>query len=123
MLETGTGTGVQQASPETSRALAMATKSSRPGYGLAVFDKKGELSRADGATVFPGGIVDLQGLGPHLQHGDVDFQVPVGLPLARCASLFIGLTRKLGLVLDQKKSYWGSGIGLIWSKLDTCMMW
>lgn len=77
MLETGTVSGVQQTASETSRALAMAAKSSGPGYGLAVFDKKGELSRADGVTVFPGGIVDLQGLGPHLQHGDIDFQVHV----------------------------------------------
>lgn len=76
MLETGTMSGVQQVASETSRALAMTAKSSGPGYGLAVLDKKGELSRADGVTVFPGGIVDVQGLGPHLQHGDVDFQVP-----------------------------------------------
>eukprot|EP00903_Cladosiphon_okamuranus_P017553 g16167.t1 len=74
MLETGTGSGLQQASLETSRALAMAGKSSGPGYGLAALDKKGELSRADGVTLFPGGILDIQGLGPHLQHGDVDFQ-------------------------------------------------
>lgn len=79
MLETGTGSGVQQAASETSRALAMAGTSAGPGYGLAVLDKKGELSRADGVTLFPGGTVDVQGLGPHLQHGDVDFQVTVHL--------------------------------------------
>lgn len=87
MLETGSGSGVHQTASETSRALAMAAKSSGPGYGLAVFDTRGELSRADGATVFPGGIVDVQGLGPHLQHGDVDFQVPVYPGALRCSLL------------------------------------
>lgn len=77
MLETGIESSLQQVASETSRALAIAAKSPGPGYGLAVFDKKGELSRVDGATVFSGGIVDIKGLGPHLQHGDVDFQVPL----------------------------------------------
>ncbi len=47
------------------------------GHGLAVFDKKGELSRAEGVAVFAGGVMDISGIGPHLQHGDVDFQVPL----------------------------------------------
>lgn len=77
MLEAGAvaGSGMQHAGAQTPRALATLLQSSGPGYGLAVLDKKGELSRADGVVVFPGGVVDVRGLGPHLQHGDVDFQV------------------------------------------------
>lgn len=79
----------------------MAVKSSGPAYGLAVFGKKGELSRADGATVFPGGIVDVKGLGPHLQHGDIDFQVPVDVALL-CSFLRFGdSTRALVRVISQ----------------------
>ncbi|CAM9201060.1 unnamed protein product [Hapterophycus canaliculatus] len=76
MLETGaiTGSAMQHAASQTPRALAKLAHSSGPGYGLAVLDKKGELSRADGVTVFPGGIVDVRVLGAHLQHGDIDFQ-------------------------------------------------
>lgn len=66
---------VQQARSEIPGALAKVAQSVGPSHGLAVFDKKGELSRAEGVTVFPGGVVDVKGLGPHLQHGDVDFQV------------------------------------------------
>ena len=101
MLETGTVSSVQHATSESSRALAIAAKSSGPGHGLAVFDKKGELSRADGVTVFPGGIVDMQGLGPHRQHGDVDFQVldpPGALYVSFCAYS----TRVLRLALGRK---------------------
>lgn len=79
MLETAavgsSGGRAQQAGSETSRALAMVAQSVGPGHGLAVFDKKGELSRVEGVTVFPGGVVDVKALGAHLQHGDVDFQV------------------------------------------------
>lgn len=77
MLETGTdsGSGASKVRSESLRSLATVVQPSGPEYGLGVFDKKGELSRAEGVTVFPGGIVDLRGLGPHLQHGDVDFQV------------------------------------------------
>lgn len=88
MLETGTSSGAQeQAGLRTSRALATAAQPAGPGHGLAVLDKKGELSRAEGVTVFAGGVMDVSGLGPHLQHGDVDFQVPLGLgfPLIRRA--------------------------------------
>ncbi|CAN0082558.1 unnamed protein product, partial [Ectocarpus sp. 8 AP-2014] len=76
MLETGTGSGsgVSKVGSESLRSLAGVVQPSGAEYGLGVFDKKGELSRAEGVTVFPGGIVDVGGLGPHLQHGDVDFQ-------------------------------------------------
>lgn len=71
----GSGGRVQQAGAEISAALAKVAQSAGSSHGLAVFDKKGELSRVEGVTVFPGGVVDVKGLGPHLQHGDVDFQV------------------------------------------------
>ncbi|CAM9167242.1 unnamed protein product [Ectocarpus sp. 12 AP-2014] len=76
MLETGTGSGsgASKVGSESLRSLARVVQPSGAEYGLGVFDKKGELSRAEGVTVFTGGIVDVRGLGPHLQHGDVDFQ-------------------------------------------------
>ncbi|CAM9302579.1 unnamed protein product [Ectocarpus fasciculatus] len=76
MLETGTdnGSGASKVGPDSLRSLSTVVQPSGPEYGLGVFDKKGELSRAEGVTVFPGGIVDVRGLGPHLQHGDIDFQ-------------------------------------------------
>lgn len=43
--------------------------------GLAVLDNKGELSRAAGLSLRPGAVLDVGGLGPHVQAGDVDFQV------------------------------------------------
>lgn len=43
--------------------------------GLAVLDNKGELSRAAGVRLRPGAVLDVGGLGPHVQAGDVDFQV------------------------------------------------
>lgn len=78
MLETAVASSsgrAHQGGPETSRALAMAAQSTGPGHGLAVFNRKGELSRVEGVTVFTGGVLDVKGLGPHLQHGDVDYQV------------------------------------------------
>lgn len=46
-----------------------------PELGLAVFDKKGELSRAEGVVARPGGLLEVKGIGPHAQAGDIDFQV------------------------------------------------
>lgn len=43
--------------------------------GLAVLDKKGEVSRAAGVRLRAGAVLDVGGLGPHVQAGDVDFQV------------------------------------------------
>lgn len=62
--------GMQQSS-----ALAAMFRGSDSGFGLAAFDRKGELVRAEAAAVRPGGVLDVAGLGPHVQIGDVDFQV------------------------------------------------
>lgn len=67
MLETavaGSNDGGMQTSPVSG-----------PGKGLGVFDKKGELSRAEGVVVRAGGLLDVKSIGPHLQAGDVDFRV------------------------------------------------
>lgn len=47
------------------------------GGGLAVFDHKGELSRVGSVRVRPGGLLEVHGLGSHVQTGDVDFQVSI----------------------------------------------
>lgn len=56
-------------------ALAAMFRGPYSGVGLAAFDRKGELVRAEGVAAWPGGILDVAGLGPHVQIGDVDFQV------------------------------------------------
>lgn len=68
MLETAARTA-------TKDGPAASLSGPRSALGLAVFDKKGELSRAEGAWARPGGVLEVKSLGPHLQQGDVDFQV------------------------------------------------
>lgn len=94
----------------------MAAKSPGPGYGLAVFDKKGELSRADGATVFPGGIVDVKALGPHLQLGDVDFQVPIHPGALLFSSSWIPHACLTSCLTENGRL--GVGYRLVWMGLD-----
>lgn len=57
--------------------------------GVAVFDRKGELSRADGLRVRSGGLLDVRSIGPHEQAGDVDFQVWTG-PKTRLGIRVVG---------------------------------
>ena len=61
-------------------ALAAMFRGPDAGVGLAAFDRKGELVRAEGAVARPGGILDIAGFGPHVQIGDVDFQVSLLFP-------------------------------------------
>lgn len=74
------GGGVSSSGGMQKSALAAMFRGPDSGIGLAAFDRKGELVRAEGAAAWPGGILDVAGLGPHAQIGDIDFQVGLRCP-------------------------------------------
>ena len=72
MVEAASASGTNDGTPYSTSSSP--SKLAGPAAGLAILDKKGELSRAEGITSRPGGVLEVRRIGPHTQVGDVDFQ-------------------------------------------------